>query len=727
MRLWAVCLLLVSCSTATSTGTEQCSNGRDDDGDSKTDCADPDCFPEPTCCVDQCEDGLVLCDDMGVRTCQRNAVTGCRELSSPAACSGGQVCSGGACVVTCTNRCALGERQCIGAGASAQCQTLASGCRDWVVSAVCANDMLCSAGSCAPISSCTSVCTAGDQRCTATGLQQTCVVRGNGCTDWAFPSGPCSTGAGGGSGGSAGGGSGGAGGAGGSGGSGGGAGGAGGTGGSGGGTGGSGGSGGSGGTGGSGGAGGGFVIPPGTWVVPAGGLSADEGIHLALTSDYRVAVTGTYASATATFGRLTPTEKSLSSSGNGYGQLFLAYYQLDGGFIDARGYPDQSFGSTPSGVAALGGGDVALLGTFSRGVTLAPGLTLDSGVGTDLFVARMRSDAGVAWVRTGGSTTFSIDARSPPWAHAGGVSICADGSGYMQVGHGLPNEFAFDAGNGRVPYAARFNDTGDLLFGRSAVPSGTGNASACAGDSTGAVYIGGIFSGTIRFYTSTGGLFPLTTQALGFAGFIAKLDAQGHVLWAQSVEPVGSATVTQLAVSPTGKLIVAGYYGSTTVIGGRTLPDPSGTSQDENYVAQFDSNGTLEWVVTLIGTVDDYVRGVSVGPQGDVAVGGWFDSPSLSFGTTSGDGGVLSKSGTEAAGFVAAYSSTGQFRWARRIVGPEAADVRAVLVIDDGSVIATGAFRGTATFQLTQTTTRMLTTTSGAGTVPDIFVGRFGP
>ena len=166
---------------------EVCTNTTDDDGDGKTDCSDPDCFSFEACCVDRCEEGSSLCSNAGVMTCTR-ASTGCRALSAPVACTGGTVCSGGSCVLTCTDRCNAGAKQCIAAGASAECQQLASGCYDWVVGETCGNDALCSGGTCGPLAACTSQCSVGAGRCTPSGAVQTCVSQGNGCSDWAFPS-----------------------------------------------------------------------------------------------------------------------------------------------------------------------------------------------------------------------------------------------------------------------------------------------------------------------------------------------------------------------------------------------------------------------------------------------------------------------------------------------------------------------------------------------------------
>ncbi|MDP3152799.1 MAG: hypothetical protein Q8N23_09020, partial [Archangium sp.] len=186
-------LVLVGCGESQVTVKKEiCGNTADDDQDGKIDCLDPDCFAAAGCCVDRCDEGASLCSNAGVMSCTRGP-DGCRSLSAPVACTGGTVCSGGACVLTCSDRCNAGAKQCIAAGATAECQQLASGCYDWVVSETCGSAAICSGGACTSPASCQSTCTAGASRCTALGQVQTCVSLGNMCTDWAFPS-NCSSG-----------------------------------------------------------------------------------------------------------------------------------------------------------------------------------------------------------------------------------------------------------------------------------------------------------------------------------------------------------------------------------------------------------------------------------------------------------------------------------------------------------------------------------------------------
>jgi hypothetical protein len=221
MKRLLVPLLLAfaaSCNCSNVTEGKQpeiCDNGRDDDGNGLIDCADGACFLNSHCfasCLDQCSSGEGVCDANGTRTCQRDSSTGCEVFAPAASCGTGKICQGGICTAPpCSDQCTAGSKQCAGLGLPVHCDTLASGCTDWVVDTPCGTGEACSAGTCVPRVQCMSDCPAvGDVRCTPDGKQQTCEGVAA-CHQWGLPvscaGGACScipdSGAGGGGGGSA--------------------------------------------------------------------------------------------------------------------------------------------------------------------------------------------------------------------------------------------------------------------------------------------------------------------------------------------------------------------------------------------------------------------------------------------------------------------------------------------------------------------------------------------
>ncbi len=150
------------------------------------DCTAPEVCSGGVCgasCSSQCQLGATYCSGAGYRTCI-GGQSGCNDWSpTVTACPNGEVCSGGACVTACTDRCAPGATQCSGTGVQS-CELKATGCRDWSDPIPCGGGKVCSGGNC--VTSCTDQCAMGDQRCVGSDSLQTCNVQASGCLDWSL-------------------------------------------------------------------------------------------------------------------------------------------------------------------------------------------------------------------------------------------------------------------------------------------------------------------------------------------------------------------------------------------------------------------------------------------------------------------------------------------------------------------------------------------------------------
>ena len=134
-------------------------------------------------CTSQCQLGATYCSGAGFRTCIGGA-SGCDDWSpTVTACPNGQVCSGGACVAACSDRCAPGANQCSGNGVQT-CELKPSGCRDWSDPIPCGGGKVCSGGNCA--TSCSDQCASSDERCVGSDSLQTCDTQASGCRDWSL-------------------------------------------------------------------------------------------------------------------------------------------------------------------------------------------------------------------------------------------------------------------------------------------------------------------------------------------------------------------------------------------------------------------------------------------------------------------------------------------------------------------------------------------------------------
>jgi outer membrane protein assembly factor BamB len=115
-------------------------------------------------CVDACTpdcsvQGVQVCHGTGYRVCGQYDADACLDWSSDIPCGAGETCSNGVCSATCTDECAVGQRQCYGTGWR-ECGEANDGdpCRDWLAVHPCAAWETCPAASPGCVTTCSDEC-----------------------------------------------------------------------------------------------------------------------------------------------------------------------------------------------------------------------------------------------------------------------------------------------------------------------------------------------------------------------------------------------------------------------------------------------------------------------------------------------------------------------------------------------------------------------------------------
>jgi len=204
-------------------------------------------------------------------------------------------------------------------------------------------------------------------------------------------------------------------------------------------------------------------------------------------------------------------------------------------------------------------------------------------------------------------------------------------------------------------------------------------------------------------------------------GFVARFDAATQVVWAQRFP--GAAT--GVAIDGDGAIGVTGSFNGTASFGATTL---TANGEADAFLARYQPDGTLEWVVQAGGATSDFLPfgcqsprdiGLSVafGSNGALFMGGGVTG-TANFTAAAGDPVSVSAAASNVNGFVAQYSSSGAITRVVPIVSDGDSLVTAVAATAGGSVAATGFVRGTGTFG-------GATMTAAGGT--DAFVALLGP
>jgi hypothetical protein len=237
-------------------------------------------------------------------------------------------------------------------------------------------------------------------------------------------------------------------------------------------------------------------------------------------------------------------------------------------------------------------------------------------------------------------------------------------------------------------------------------------------DAAGNTYVAGSFTGMARF-----GATVLTSASPGEQDvYVAKVDAAGNYLWAQSAGGSGYDWANAIAVDAQGNAYVTGYFSSSAAAFGGLRLFNTNVAGDA-FVAKLEgSTGTWQWAVRAGGTGAESGSAIAVDVAGHVVVGGVFDSNVADFGLIS-----LTNARAEASDvFVAQLSTaTGAWQWAQRAGGMGQEDVGGLAVDAVGNVYVAGSFNSlVAPFGATTLTTTITGTGPTRGPSANAYVAK---
>ena len=242
-------------------------------------------------------------------------------------------------------------------------------------------------------------------------------------------------------------------------------------------------------------------------------------------------------------------------------------------------------------------------------------------------------------------------------------------------------------------FIAKYNNAGALLWVRRAGGPGFDAANGIAVDGAGNCYVTGSFEGSADFGTAT----LVNANPSSFSDvFVAKLDANGTVGWAQSFGADSiSDTGNAVALDPTGNVLVAGSSGITNF-------GPSAvTGTGRILLAKLDPAGNPLWARVAgaagLNGVQDSATGVGADAAGNVYVTGSFEGSTATFG-----GGTVTLNNRGASdGFLASYNSAGTLQRVVQIGGSGSDRVNALAVDAGGNAHVGGHFSATLTLGAT--------------------------
>jgi cytoskeletal protein CcmA (bactofilin family) len=316
---------------------------------------------------------------------------------------------------------------------------------------------------------------------------------------------------------------------------------------------------------------------------------------------------------------------------------------------------------------------------------------LESVGGRDVFVAKYDADGNLVWAKRGGGEGADES-----------FGITVDSEGYSYVAAVFEEA---DATFGTIPLTlvgvrdmaiVKYDPDGNVLM---AIHAGGTDATvevhAVAVDEDGNIYVTGRFDLTVDF-----GGTSLTSNGSRDI-FVAKYNAAGSLEWAKSAGNMQQDNEDfdegkGIAVDADGNSYVTGFFCGDVDFGGTTLSSIDDTA--DVFIAKYDTDGNLEWVISAGGSDHDEGQGIAVDKDGNIYVSGNF------VGEAEFDGITLNSVDESRDIFVAKFDTDGNIVWAKSAGGPEddannEDEVNDVIAIDGaGNSYITSVFFGEANF-----------------------------
>ena len=249
-------------------------------------------------------------------------------------------------------------------------------------------------------------------------------------------------------------------------------------------------------------------------------------------------------------------------------------------------------------------------------------------------------------------------------------------------------------------FVAKLDANGRYLWARKAGGVNSDYSYDIAVDPVGSAYITGTFIGTADFGVPGEPGYTRLVSPWGTDIFIAKLDGDGHFLWARMAGGMACNGSKSIAVDAYGNAYITGYFLGTADFGEPGEPGYTqliSSGMDDVFVAKLDGNGAFLWARRAGGV--DYEEGaaIAVATSGNTTITGLFTG-AADFGEPGEPGYTQLVATGQKDIFIAGLDGNGHFLWARQAGGSDCEYSRDIALDTTGAAYVTGYFAGTADF-----------------------------
>ncbi len=392
-------------------------------------------------------------------------------------------------------------------------------------------------------------------------------------------------------------------------------------------------------------------------------------------------------------------DSTILDSGSSY-HIFVQKLDADGNFLwavsmggsGAAGYGQAN--NEANAVAVDVDGNVYVTGYFMKTADFDPGpgvanLTAmypNNQNSQDIFVLKLDTNGNYVWAKAISGSFFEI-----------GLGISVDAGKNVYVSGRYRSLMDFDPGPGTVSlfskgyddaFVLKLDEDGNYQWVTSLGGSGYDFGWEVVNDHFGNVYTTGIYTFDIDFDPGPDTLLLGNQQGV----FIQKLDTDGNLLWAKSIETSYSSVEHALAIDKSNNVYVTGLFSGDVDFD----PGPDSTIlTSDNYsnifILKLDADGNFLWVKDIESTFLIRSYSITIDEQSNVyTIGSFSETTDFGPGTN-----TLLLTPTEGQNtFIQKLDTDGNFVWAGAMGGTG----RGIHIDTLCNIFVTGDYRDTTDF-----------------------------
>lgn len=404
------------------------------------------------------------------------------------------------------------------------------------------------------------------------------------------------------------------------------------------------------------------------WIQKGTSSAIQEAIDIATDASGNSYTTG-FISSTTSFGSLTATTAGSSdiflTKTNSSG-VFQWAVTAGGGSVD-RGYA----------VACDASGNVFVTGFFNGTAIFGTSSVTSSGA-QDVFIAKYNSSGVLQWVLSAGGSNADIS-NGIAIDNQGNAIICGQFIGTATFG----STTLVSSNNSIDIFVAKVSSAGAFVWAKKGSGKLEDRALAVSCDGTGNSYITGQFSDTLTFDV-------VHNNTMQNAVFLVKLNSSGDEQWFRTIGGGGYNIAYDIVTDNIGNSYLTGDFQGNLTFYGSPPTSLIGTENFKIFIAKYNSSGALTWAEKAGSSDEVSSRTIDLDNSGNVYIAGHFKCIFDDFSAEYGEA-IFNSVGKEDI-FMAKYSSSGTFAYARHLGNIEIAKANGIACDNSNRPVFCGYF-----------------------------------